>query len=45
MILVNKVLREASKQKSWSENAVIVKLNGFIAVDDKIALKVGKQSL
>eukprot|EP00088_Acartia_fossae_P032040 TRINITY_DN3284_c0_g2_i2.p1 TRINITY_DN3284_c0_g2~~TRINITY_DN3284_c0_g2_i2.p1 ORF type:complete len:433 (-),score=79.04 TRINITY_DN3284_c0_g2_i2:482-1780(-) len=37
--LVNKVLREASKQKSWSENAVIVKLNGFIAVDDKIALK------
>lgn len=38
-VLVEKVLRDAHKQKSWSDNAVIVNLNGFIAVDDKIALK------
>jgi len=37
--LVQKVLKEASAKKSWSENAVIVELNGFIAIDDKIALK------
>lgn len=32
-------MSEASKSKSWSENVVLVELNGFLQTDDKLALK------
>jgi len=37
--LVKKVLADASKSKSWSENVVLVQLGGFLLTDDKLALK------
>ena len=29
----------AAESKSWSENVVVVELNGFLQTDDKISLK------
>jgi origin recognition complex subunit 4 len=37
--LVQKVMSVAAESRSWSENVVVVQLNGFLQTDDKISLK------
>ncbi|XP_023324545.1 origin recognition complex subunit 4 [Eurytemora carolleeae] len=37
--LIRKVMSVAAESKSWSENVVVVQLNGFLQTDDKVSLK------